>query len=172
MPRRIEHGIEQGLFFGRWLMVPGYIGLVVMLGLVSVKIVQETAHAIPAFLDMKESDLILVALNVIDLSLTGNLILMVTFAGYENFVSKIAFNDHEDRPDWMTHIDFGKLKLKLLSSIVAISAIDLLKAFADIGAYDRSAIAWKLAIHLGFVVSGVILAYMDKITSQTGPTDS
>jgi uncharacterized protein (TIGR00645 family) len=153
-------------------MVPGYMALIVMLGLVSLKIVQETLHTIPMVLEMKETELVLMMLNVIDLSLAGNLILMVTFAGYENFVSRIGFDDHEDRPDWMQHVDFGKLKLKLLSSIVAISAIDLLKTFTDIGQYDKQTIAWKLAIHLGFVVSGVLLAWMDKMTSTTGPTES
>lgn len=172
MPRRVERGVEHLLFHGRWLMVPGYLALIVMLGLVSVKIVQETVHTIPHVLEMKETELVLVLLNVIDLSLAGNLILMVTFAGYENFVSKIGFNDHEDRPDWMQHIDFGKLKLKLLSSIVAISAIDLLKTFTDIAQFDRATIGWKLAIHIGFVCSGVLLAYMDSLTSKTGPTDS
>ena len=172
MRRQLERGVEHVLFHGRWLMVPGYVALIAMLALVSVKIVQETIHTIPHVLDMKETELVLVLLNVIDLSLAGNLILMVTFAGYENFVSRIGFNDHEDRPDWMQHIDFGKLKLKLLSSIVAISAIDLLKTFTDIEQFDRQTIMWKLAIHLAFVTSGVLLAYMDKLTSQTGPSNS
>lgn len=172
MPKRIERGVEHILFHGRWLMVPGYVALIVMLGLVSVKIVQETAHAIPMVLEMKETELVLVMLNVIDLSLAGNLILMVTFAGYENFVSRIGFDDHEDRPDWMQHVDFGTLKLKLLSSIVAISAIDLLKTFTDIGQFDRPTIMWKLAIHLGFVVSGVMLAWMDRLTNTTGHSQS
>ncbi len=172
MPKRIERGVEHVLFHGRWLMVPGYIALIVMLGLVSAKIVQETLHTLPHVLELKEADLIQVVLNLIDLSLAGNLILMVTFAGYENFVSRIGFDDHEDRPDWMQHIDFGKLKLKLLSSIVAISAIDLLKTFTDITRFDQATIGWKLAIHLGFVCSGVLLAWMDKLTSTTGHTDS
>ncbi|HLN48706.1 MAG TPA: YqhA family protein, partial [Steroidobacteraceae bacterium] len=103
--------------------------------------------------------------------LTGNLLLIVMFSGYENFVSKIHIADHPDRPDWMGTVDFSGIKLKLIASIVAISGIALLRAFLtldDSGApFDSIRIRWMVAIHLTFVVSGVLLAVMDWITSKT-----
>ena len=120
--RRIEDLIEGVLFAGRWLMAPIYLGLLVILAALAVKFVEELIHTVPLVLAMKERDLVIFVLSLIDLALLGNLVLMVVFVGYENFVSKLHTGDHEDRPEWMAHVDFSGLKLKLLSSIVAISA--------------------------------------------------
>ena len=74
----------------------------------------------------------MMALSLIDLSLAANLLLIVIFSGYENFVSKIDIGDHPDRPGWMGALDFSGLKMKLIASIVAISAVALLRAFMDL----------------------------------------
>ena len=130
--RRIEVWIESLLFAGRWLMAPIYLGLLVILGAVAVKFVEELVVTVPLLLFMKEREFVMFVLGLIDLALIGNLALMVAFVGYENFVSKLQTGDSEDRPAWMEHVDFSGLKLKLLSSIVAISAIHLLRTFFDI----------------------------------------
>jgi uncharacterized protein (TIGR00645 family) len=120
--------------------------------------------------NMEAEQIIVLALSLIDLSLTSNLLLIVMFAGYENFVSKIHIGEHEDRPGWMGTIDFSNMKLKLIASIVAISAIALLRAFlplADAEAHvDPEKLRWMVVIHLTFVVSGVLLAVMDWVTSR------
>lgn len=163
---RFERGIELVLFSGRWLMAPVYVGLLVVLGAVAVKFLEELVLTVPHILSMEERDLVMFVLSLVDLALLGNLILMVAFVGYENFVSKMhSTGQHEDRPDWMGHVDFSGLKLKLLSSIVAISAIHLLRTFLNVSALDKQDIAWQLAIHLGFVVSGLMLAAMDRLSA-------
>jgi uncharacterized protein (TIGR00645 family) len=108
-------------------------------------------------------------LSLVDLSLAGNLTLIVIFSGYENFVSKIEANGHVDRPAWMGKVDFSGLKLKLISSIVAISAISLLRTFMAVGAapIDETMVKWKVIVHLTFVTSGVLLAFMDMLSSRT-----
>jgi uncharacterized protein (TIGR00645 family) len=68
------------------------------------------------------------ALSLIDLSLAGSLLLIVIFSGYENFVSKINVGDHKDRPEWMGTKGFSGLKMKLIASILAISAVARLRA--------------------------------------------
>ncbi len=158
--------MEAGLFAGRWLLAPVYIGLLVILGMVTVKFVQELVVTMPGLLQMQDRELLMFALSMIDLALLGNLLLMVTFAGYENFVSKLHIGEHVDRPDWMGHVDFSGLKLKLLGSIVAISAIHLLRTFLDLRAIPTDEVAWQLAIHLGFVVSGLLLAWMDRLSGS------
>lgn len=164
--KRFEFWLETLLFAGRWLMAPVYLGLLVILGVVTVKFIEETLITIPHVLTMQERDLVLFVLSLIDLALLGNLILMVAFAGYENFVSKMHSNsEHEDRPDWMGQIDFSGLKLKLISSIVAISAIHLLRTFLNVSQLAKEDVAWQLAIHLGFVLSGLLLAWMDRLSS-------
>jgi uncharacterized protein (TIGR00645 family) len=161
----IERWIEALLFAGRWLMAPIYIGLLLILAALAIKFVEELVLTLPSVLSMHERDLVLFVLGLIDVALLGSLTLMVAFAGYENFVSKMhSVTGHEDRPEWMGHIDFSGLKLKLISSIVAISAIHLLRSFLNVSAISKEDIGWQLAIHIGFVVSGVLLALMDRLS--------
>ena len=164
---RIELALETGLFAGRWLLTPIYIGLLVAIGMVVVKFGQELVHGLPAVLDMTDAGFVMLVLNLVDLSLAGNLLLIVAFAGYENFVSKLHHEPTDQRPDWMGKVDFGGLKLKLMSSIVAISAIHLLRTFMDIHEVPKEDVAWQLAVHLGFVVSAVLLALMDWLSAAT-----
>jgi uncharacterized protein (TIGR00645 family) len=168
---RLELAVEQVLFSSRWLLAPFYLGMVVALAVILVVFVRELITEVAHISSMGGEQAILLALSLIDLSLTGNLLLIVIFSGYENFVSKIHVGDHEDRPSWMGTVDFSGLKIKLIASIVAISAIALLRAFlplGDVGAeVDDPRLRWMVAIHLTFIVSGVLMAAMDWITSKT-----
>ncbi len=171
----LERGIERGLFAARWLMAPFYIGLAIALAALLVIFAKDLASEIRHLFapDAKVEDAILMALSLIDMSLAGNLVLIVIFAGYENFVSRIDTGDNEDRPSWMGTVDFSGLKLKLIASIVAISAIALLKAFMEIAEPSsavteavRTKLIWLVIIHLTFVLSGVLLALMDLTSSR------
>src|SRR3569833_1075239 len=155
----IERGFESLLFNSRWLMAPFYFGLVVSLAVLLLKFCMILWEFILHAPGSKESDIILGVLSLIDVSLTGNLILIVVFSGYENFVSKIDPGGHPDWPEWMTKIQFGGLKQKLLASIVAISAIQVLKAFMNIDTvFEPSRLGWLVGVHLLFVVSAFMLA--------------
>lgn len=164
--KAIERILEQFIFRSRWLLAPVYLGLVVGLALLVIKFVQALIHSVSHILEISESQAILDVLALVDLSLAANLVLMVIFSGYENFVSKIDTADHQDRPDWMGKVDYSGLKLKLLASIVAISAIQLLRAFIQLDQYTDAQLAWLVGIHLAFVVSGLLLAWMDRITGH------
>lgn len=167
----IEARFEQGLFASRWLMAPMYLGLVVSLGMMSITFVKELVYYASKTFTMAADQAILAALTLIDLSLAANLLLIVLFSGYENFVSKLDLGDQRDRPSWMGKVDFSGLKMKLIASIVAISGIHLLKVFMEIGkgsgAVDTAKLQWLVIIHLTFVVSGVLLALMDWLASKT-----
>jgi uncharacterized protein (TIGR00645 family) len=170
--QRLEHGLESILFASRWLMAPFYLLMVAALGMLLVKFAQETWHIITHTMAMTESEAVLAVLSLIDITLTGNLLLMVLFAGYENFVSKMDIGEHKDRPDWMGKVDFAGLKLKLVASIVAISGINLLKHFMALEPGHMSSdkehqLFWMVIIHLVFIASGVMLAFMDKIVAST-----
>ena len=166
-----ERMLERFLFASRWLMAPMYLGLVLALAMLGVVFLREIYQYIPKVMDMKSEDVILVVLTLIDLTLAGNLLLIVLFSGYENFVSKFDFDTGADRPDWMGKVDFAGLKMKLIASIVAISAIDLLKWFMSVGdvtdmaEMDRQ-FFWLVIIHLTFVLSGVLMALMDYLASK------
>jgi uncharacterized protein (TIGR00645 family) len=167
----VEQTLERVLFNSRWLMAPFYLGLTLALVVLIGIFVYEVAHVIPMLMhttsEKVETDILLWLLSLIDLSLAGNLVVMVVLAGYENFVSKMEIANHPDRPDWMGKIDFSGMKLKLIASIVAISAIYLLRAFMAVGEYTDVQLMWLVIIHLVFVVSGVLLALMDFIAEKS-----
>jgi len=168
LKQNVEELLEKSMFASRWFMAPVYIVLSISLAVIMIKVVQEFIHYIPLFLDLNIKDLLLFVLHILDLALIGNLVLMILFAGYENFVSKIgAARNSEDKPSWMGKVDFSGLKLKLVGSIVAISGINLLEAFMDVANLDDRNIKWQILIHLVFVISGVLLALMDYIASKT-----
>lgn len=161
----VESAIERSLFASRWLMAPMYLGLSAGLVLLLISFMQELVHLFASLPDISQNDVVLGILSLIDLSLAGNLLLIVIFSGYENFVSKIDTDTHEDNPEWKGSVDFSTLKLKLIASIVAISGIHLLKVFMDVGKTSENQIKWMIIIHVVFVVSGVFLALMDLIAA-------
>ena len=151
-------------------MAPVYVVLSLSLAVIMLKVVQEFMHNVPLMITMDIRNLLLFVLHIVDLALIGNLVLMILFAGYENFVSKIdVAKDSEDKPSWMGKVDFSGLKLKLISSIVAISGINLLEAFMSLKDHTDREIKWQIIIHLVFIASGVLLALMDWIASKTKP---
>lgn len=164
---RIERAIEKFIFNSRWLMAPFYVGLVVSLAVMLYKFVVVLIEFVLHARAATESDIILGALGLVDLALTGSLILIVIYSGYENFVSKIDTTEHPDWPDWMTKVDFTALKQKLLASIVAISAIQVLKAFMNIDKYgDSTKLGWLVGIHMVFVISTLLLAMSDRLIGE------
>lgn len=163
---KLERALEVGIFKSRWIMAPFYVGLVVSLALLLVKFTQELWHMAPHILEMSDAKTLLAILTLVDLTLAGNLLLIVIFAGYENFVSKIDTGESEDRPDWMGKVDFGGLKLKLIGTIVAISGIHLLKSFMNVAQADKEELFWLIIVHLTFVISGVLYAVMDWLAAK------
>jgi uncharacterized protein (TIGR00645 family) len=175
--KTVERVLEYLMFNSRWLLAPFYLGLVAGIFLLLVKFGQEFFHVAANMLGGSESGVILAILTLVDMSLVANLLLIIIFSGYENFVSKIDTAGHEDRPEWMGKVDFSGLKVKLIASIVAISAIELLKAFVNISATGNpldpgtwtvadKQLAWKVGIHLVLITSGVMFALMDRIAGH------
>jgi uncharacterized protein (TIGR00645 family) len=166
-----EKILESILFNSRWILAPVYIGLVISLLMLLTAFVTEIIHTVPHLIGMKTEVVILTVLSLIDLSLALNLVLIVMFSGYENFVSKIDTGDSEDRPQWMGTLDFSGMKMKLIGSIVAISAISLLRAFMTLSAsdapFDEARLHWMIILHLTFIASGVLFAAMDWIAALT-----
>jgi uncharacterized protein (TIGR00645 family) len=161
----IERALEGGLFSSRWL------GLVVALAMLLVVFVRELMTSLPEVMELDAEKMILAVLTLIDLSLAGNLVLIVIFSGYENFVSKIDTGDSEDRPSWMGTLDFSGLKMRLIGSMVAISAISLLRTFVSLTepgtAMDERKLFWLVALHVTFLFSGVMFALMDWLAGLT-----
>lgn len=163
----LEHVIEAIIFASRWLLVPIYLGLIGVLGVITFSFFGTIVHEFPHFATMTESEILLFALSLVDLSLVANLVLIIVFSGYENFVSRIETAVHKDRPSWMGKLDFAGLKIKLATSIVAISGIHLLRIFLNLKEYTSEQLLWYTVIHIAFVISGICFALMDWIHSKT-----
>lgn len=161
-----ENVIEYIVFASRWLLAPFYVGLAISIVVLLIKFMGELLHLVTHAFTSSEAEVILGVLALVDLALTGSLLIIVIFSGYENFVSKIDHSEHKDWPEWMGTIDFTALKLKLLSSIVAISAIQLLKQFMSVNSVSDRDIMWLVIIHVVFVISSVLLALSDRIAAH------
>ncbi len=164
--KSLETALERLMFGSRWLLAPLYVGLVLSIILLLIKFAKEFYFLAGGIMTAESGDVIIGILSLIDITLIANLLIIIVYAGYENFVSKMHTGDHEDRPDWMGHVDFSDLKIKVIGSIAAISAIELLKAFMNAEGLTNAQLGWKVGIHLTFVASGVLFALMDRLNPK------
>jgi uncharacterized protein (TIGR00645 family) len=162
----IESIAEKFLYASRWLLAPIYLGLSFGLLLLSLKFFQEIFHILPLVFSTKESDLVLLILSLIDLSLVGGLLVMVMLSGYENFVSSIDIEEGKEKLNWLGKMDAGSLKQKVAASIVAISSIHLLQKFMNAESIDNDKLMWFVIIHITFVLSAIGMAYVDSINKH------
>lgn len=165
--QKIEHFLERLIFAGRWLLAPLYLGLLATLLPILYRFYHSFWHMISHITSLSSSQITLQVLELLDTVLLGNLIIIILFAGYENFVSKISVAEGaKDRPHWMGHVDYSGLKIKLIGSLVAISVIELLKDFMQEANFDAKREGWRIGIHITFVISGVLFAVMDNIADR------
>ena len=166
----MERAIERLLFASRWILAPVYLGLSIALIALGIKFFMELFHLLTDVVSMGEADLVLILLGLVDMVLVGSLIVMVMFSGYENFVSALDVDQGSEKLSWLGKLDANSLKLKVASSIVAISSIHLLRAFMKTPSYisddNSDALMWLVIIHLTFVVSAVMMGVLDRITSS------
>jgi uncharacterized protein (TIGR00645 family) len=167
----LAHFVERLIFWSRWLLAPLYVGLIGVLMILIYKFGLEFVHMVSHVLSGKDGTFILDLLALLDLVLLANLILIVLFSGYENFVSRIeAAEKSVDRPYLMGTVEFSGHKIKLIGSLVAISVIELLRDFIQLSEEEHATVGqglmWRVIIHLTFVVSGVLFAVMDWISDS------
>ncbi len=162
----LERLLERFIAASRWILAPFFVALVVALVGLLLKTLQHLVQYLAHFKEDSEAGAILNALSIVDLTLTGSLIVIVIFSGYANFVSKFDAVQHGDWPEWLATIDFAGLKLKLMSSIVAISGIQLLEDFMNMSAVSDRDLTWAVVIHMTFVVSSLLLALVDKFSGN------
>jgi uncharacterized protein (TIGR00645 family) len=162
----MERILENMLYASRWVLAPIYLGLSIALLLLGIKFFQEALHTLPLVLGLKEADLVLVTLSLVDMALVGGLLVMVMLSGYENFVSRIDVAENTEKLSWLGKLDSGSLKQKVAASIVAISSIHLLKAFMAVQNTSNDKLMWYVIIHMTFVLSALGMAYVDKMNKH------
>jgi uncharacterized protein (TIGR00645 family) len=163
--RWLEKLIESLILASRWLLVVFYLGLAVALAIYAFAFTLKLGGFFGKVMSLGETDLLLQMLALIDAALVASLIVMVIISGYENFVS--SFDDNEAQLSWLGKIDVGSLKIKVASTIVAISSIHLLQIFLNLTQYTATQLMWFTIIHMTFVLSALFLGLIDKIMSLT-----
>ena len=161
----MKNALEHALAATRWLLLPFFAAIAVAIALLMAKTGIRTFEFAHAIATLDEDQAVLAALAIIDLTLTASLLLIVALAGYVNFIAHVDVIAHDNWPDWIAHVDFSELKRKLLTAIVAISAIKLLEAFMNVDHEPDRVLAWMAGIHVVFVVSALALAIADRLGS-------
>jgi uncharacterized protein (TIGR00645 family) len=163
--KQLEHFIESIILASRWLLVVFYLGLTAALALYAVSFGKKLIDFVGKVFVLEETDTILKMLGLIDAALVASLIVMVIISGYENFVSR--FDNAGGEVNWLGKIDAGSLKIKVASTIVAISSIHLLQIFLNSSQYTDNKLMWLTIMHMAFVISALFLAYIDRVMAQT-----
>lgn len=163
---QVEVLVEKTMYRSRWLLAPIYLGLSIALIALGVKFFQECVHLMLHLFAMKEADMVLVVLSLIDMAMVGGLIVMVMMSGYENFVSELNVGENEEKLGWLGTMDSASLKAKIAASIVAISSIHLLKIFMNIPNLGNDQLKWYVIIHMTFVLSAFAMGYLDLINKR------
>lgn len=160
------------MFAGRWMLAPFYLGLLLAVGLLLIKFIKGFLHFAPLVFTGSDGQIIIALLSLVDVVLVANLVLMIAFASYENFISRMRIEGGSERPPWMGHVSFSNLKMKLIGSVVAISTIELLRVFMDPGMLSAAQIPWKLAGYMALVIAGLLFAIMDRVAEGPAKTET
>ncbi|MDW3194789.1 MAG: TIGR00645 family protein [Cytophagales bacterium] len=168
--KQFENFFEGFMFWSRWVQAPLYVGLIIGAVLYLFKFFEVLFHVWHHFSTLKENDMMLEILGLVDISMVMNLVVMVTIGGYSIFTSKIDVDHHEDKPLWLEDLDAGQLKIKLSTSLASISGVQLLKTFIDYRETEAAKkqnseeVIMEIAIHMVFIVSALLLAQTEKVT--------
>ena len=162
--KRLELAVESIILASRWLLVVFYLGLGVALAIYAVSFIKKLYEFSTTVFVLEDTDTILKMLGLIDAALVASLVVMVMISGYENFVSR--FDEHDGEVSFLGKLDAGSLKIKVASSIVAISSIHLLQVFLNAEKYDTTKLIVMTGIHLAFVVSALMLGALERLMAK------
>ena len=153
------------IFLSRWLQAPLYLGLIVAQAVYVYHFMVELWHLVLKTTSIQETEIMLVVLGLIDVVMIANLLVMVIVGGYETFVSRLNLQNHPDQPEWLSHVNAGVLKVKLAMALIGISSIHLLKSFINAEKLTEKVMMWQVIIHMTFVISALLLAYIDRLVT-------
>jgi uncharacterized protein (TIGR00645 family) len=167
--KQIQGILPRIIFLSRWLQVPLYIGLIFAQGLYAYRFILEVYDLIVHGAGRPETEVMISVLGLIDIVMISNLLIMVIVGGYETFVSRLNLEGHPDRPEWLDQANASTLKIKLALSLITIASIHLLETFINADQQSDHAIMWQVIIYIAFVVSAVVMAWIDRMSHYTQP---
>lgn len=162
--KSLELMIERIILASRWILAVFLLGLAAALAVYAVSFLYKFGKLAGNMFTLSDSEMILAMLALIDSALVASLLVMVMISSYENFVSR--FDHGGDDVSFLGKLNAGSLKIKVASSIVAISSIHLLQIYLNALQYDNDKIMWATLVHLAFVASALILGFLEQIMSK------
>ena len=166
-PASFRTVVGQLIFVSRWLQAPLYLGLILAQCVYVYHFLIELWHLMEKASHIKETEIMLTVLGLIDVVMIANLLIMVIVGGYETFVSRLGLQGHPDQPEWLSHVNAGVLKVKLATALIGISSIHLLKTFIEAERMPQHIIYSQIALHMTFVLSALLLAFTDRLLNTT-----
>jgi len=154
------------IFMGRWLQLPLYLGLILILGVYAYRFILELVTLTGHATTLDNTGFMLVVLDLIDVVMIANLLIMVITGGYETFVSPLNLNMGYDRPEWLDQVNAGNMKVKLALALVSISSIHLLRTFIQPANLTNWDIMWQVIIHLTLVISAIAIAFTNLVMKK------
>jgi uncharacterized protein (TIGR00645 family) len=162
--RQMERAFQRLIFLSRWLAAPFLLGLIAGLLLLLYRFFADLLTLARHVPTDGWHDLIVGILNLVDITLTANLILIVIFSGYENLLRKIDADQQANLPAGLVGVGFVALKQRLLGSIAAIAAVEALAWYLDLQeTTDATKLIWAIAFPLMFVGALLMLAIADRL---------
>lgn len=128
------------VFSIRWGLVPMYLGLWIAMISYNIHFFLELMGFLVEFSPVFPfvnfphnggNEYLLWILGLIDITMIGNLVVMTTIGGFSTFVRAFDTSGRFRMPHWLVGLDSNTLKIKMGMSLVAVSAIHLLKTFMD-----------------------------------------
>jgi uncharacterized protein (TIGR00645 family) len=163
----LKLAINRIIFQSRWLQMPLYIGLILVLVAYAYRFLLSLVHLIQNVNGFDDSQIMLAVLDLIDVVMIANLLIMVIMAGYQTFVADLNIKNSPDHPEWLDEVDAGTMKIKLALALVGISSIHLLRTFIDpVAQIASNAILWQVLIHMTLVFSAVAIAFTNWIMDR------
>jgi len=166
MSNTIKQSIGKFIFLSRWLQMPLYVGLILILAAYAYRFIGELFHLISHLNKTDDTHIMLGVLDLIDVVMIANLLIMVIMGGYETFVSRLDLSSHPDQPEWLDHLDAGAMKIKLALALIGISSIHLLRTFIDPSKLSNFTVMWQVAIHVTLLVSALTIAYTNRLLNK------
>lgn len=162
----VKQKISKLIFMGRWLQLPLYLGLIIILAAYVYRFLDELWVLLGHLNHANDTQIMLGVLDLIDVVMIANLLIMVVMGGYETFVSHLNLEEHPDNPEWLDHLDAGAMKVKLALSLIGISSIHLLRTFIDPTKLDNFSVMWQVIIHMTLIVSALAIAWTNRLMYQ------
>lgn len=163
----IKKTLTRLIFMGRWLQLPLYFGLIIILGLYAYRFILELGGLVGHVNNLDNTSIMLGVLDLIDVVMIANLLIMVIIGGYETFVSPLHLQDSADRPEWLDEVNAGTMKVKLALSLIGISSIHLLRTFIDPSKLSNMNVMWQVLIHLTLVLSALSIAFTNFVMDKS-----